>query len=173
MMVGTARRRCPARTSLDDAMAKIKADLERHKKLFDLSVDHLGRDLCKAATDGAQECIADEKAPDGSAWPPLSEAYDEWKSFHYSGRPMGVLHQVMANPHEVAGEVEVSAERATVTYGVSEQAKAEASWFQEGDQHRPPRRFWGFTDASLSRAREILDARFEGLTAPLPPETTP
>jgi len=66
----------------------------------------------------------------------------------------------MADPREVAGEVAVSAELARVTYGVSEQARAEAEWFQQGGDGRPPRRFWGLTAESEARSREILDARF-------------
>ena len=144
------------------ALAKIRADLERHRHLFDLDRDHLGRDLCKAATDGAQECIAGEHDPDGKPWDKLSPRYDEWKSFQFPGQPMGVLHQVMANPREVAGEPpEVSAERATVTYGVSEQARQEAEHFQEGDARQPPRPFWGFTADSTKEAGQILDRKFQ------------
>lgn len=142
------------------AMAKIQADVDRHRHLFDLDRDNLGNDLCKAATDGVQANIADERSPDGSPWAPLSAAYDEWKSFQFPGEPMAVLHQVLANPHEVAGEVAVAAERATVTYGVSGRARQEAAWFQEGNAHQPPRRFWGFNDGSLATVRAILDARF-------------
>lgn len=142
------------------AMAKILADTNRHRHLFAMDRDNLGHDLCKAATDGVQECIAGEHDPDGNAWAPLSPKYEEQKAFEYPGQPMAVLHQVMANPHEVAGEVVVSADRATVTYGISEQARQEAEWFQEGNAHQPARRFWGFTGASLKEVRSILDKRF-------------
>ncbi|WP_435005157.1 hypothetical protein P12x_003051 [Tundrisphaera lichenicola] len=141
---------------------KIKAILGRHKRLFDLAEGNLGADLCKAATDGCQECLAAEQDPDGNPWPPLSGPYEEWKSFEYPGNPMALLHGVMANPREVAGEIEVAADSATVTYGVSEQARQEAEWFQEGVKRtgQPPRRFWGFTSDSLAKARAILDERF-------------
>jgi hypothetical protein len=146
--------------SPSEAMAKIKADMDRHRHLFDLDRDSLGAKLCKAATDGVQECIANEESPDGVAWAPLSEKYEEWKSFQFPGSPMGVLHQIMANPHEVAGEVRVTAHEATVTYGVSEQARDEAVWFQEGDANQPPRPFWGLTTESKQESKSILDARF-------------
>jgi phage gpG-like protein len=146
------------------ALDRVRAALERHKKLFDLTEDALGRKLCKAATDGVQECIADEKTPDGQAWVPLSEHYEEWKSFHYPGNPMAVLKGIMANPREVAGEVVVRPDHAVVTYGVTDEAREHATWFQEGGGRpghgQPARPFWGFTSASLDEVREILDERF-------------
>jgi hypothetical protein len=144
------------------ASAKIVAALGRHKKLFDLTRDDLGRRLCKVATDGVQECIAGQHAPDGSPWPPLDKHYEEWKSFHFPGLPMGVLHQHMANPHEVAGEVVVTADGAKVTYGISDLARREASWFQDPEDGRqPPRRFWGLTEKSRAESRNLLDKRFK------------
>jgi Phage virion morphogenesis family len=143
------------------ALDKILADLERHKHLFDLDRDDLGRKLGKAFTDGVQECIAGQHDPDGQGWEYLSPAYEEWKGFQFPGNPIGVLHQTMADPHEVAGEMTtLTATQATVTYGITEQAKQEAQWFQEGDAHQPPRRFWGFTPDSLDEVKKLLDERF-------------
>jgi Phage virion morphogenesis family len=146
-------------------LARMKATLDRHRKLFDLTQDNLGQRLCKAATDGVQACIAGQHEPDGTPWQPLSEHYEEWKAFHYPGLDMGVLHQHMANPHEVAGEVEVYAARAVVTYGISEQARQEAVWFQEGSGRpghgQPARRFWGFTADSLEAVKAILGDRLK------------
>jgi hypothetical protein len=136
------------------SLASVKAAIERHRRIFDLAENNLGRDFCKAATDGVQANIAGEHDPDGNPWPPLSPDYDEWKSFMYPGQPMGVLHQVMANPHEVAGEVEVTPELATVTYGISEQAREEAAAFQAR------RKFWGLTEDSRKASKAILDERF-------------
>jgi hypothetical protein len=141
--------------------AKILQDMERHRKLFDLSEGNLGRDLCKAATDGVQACIAGEHAPDGTPWAALSEKYAEWKSFQFPGNPISLLHGTMDDPHEVAGIVDVADSWAEVTYGRSDQARQEAMWFQEGNSHQPPRPFWGFTAESLKAVREILDARFK------------
>jgi hypothetical protein len=145
------------------SLEKIKASLAKHRKCFDLVEGGLGRELCKVATDGAQACIAGQQAPDGSPWPALSPAYEEWKEFHHPGLPMGLLFGVMANPREVAGTIEVTPDKATVTYGVSAEARAEASYFQEGDEHQPPRRFFGLTDESRARSKEILDERFKSV----------
>jgi hypothetical protein len=142
------------------ALAKIRADIARHKKLFDLERDELGKHLCKAATDGVQECFAGQHSPDGEGWEYLSPKYDEWKSFQFPGNPIGVLHQVMANPNEVAGEVVVTPDKATVTYGISDQARDEAVYFQEGNSHQPERRFWGLTETSVDKSKTLLDARF-------------
>lgn len=136
--------------------------LERHRHLFDLDRDKLGEDLCKAATDGAQECIAGEYSPSGEGWEYLSPEYEEWKEFAYPGHPMALLHGVMANPRQVAGELDPpDRTRAIVTYGITEQARDEAAWFQRGNAHQPPRPFWGFTEDSREAARKILEARLK------------
>lgn len=145
------------------ASAKIRADLERHRHLFDLTRDGLGVALCKAATDGVQYAIAREESPDGTKWADLSPAYAEAKALSHPGNPISLLEGVMDNPREVAGEVVVSAEKATATYGVSDQARQEAIFFQEGNSNQPPRPFWGFTKESEAEARRILDERFKSV----------
>lgn len=142
-------------------LAKIVDILERHRRLFDLREGGLGADLCKAATDGVQATIAAEADPDGTPWPVLSEKYAEYKSFQFPGEPIAVLHKVMADPHEVAGELDITIDRATATYGRTDRARAEASWFQDpANPNQPPRKFWGFTAQSVKAATDILDARF-------------
>ena len=143
------------------ALAKIRADMARHRHLFDLDRDGLGKSLCKAATDGVQECIAGEHDPDGEGWEYLSPKYEEWKEFTHPGLQISLLYGVMDNPREVAGEVQVSPEKATVTYGITEAAKEQASWFQEGNAHQPARRFWGLTPDSIEESKALLDRRFK------------
>jgi hypothetical protein len=142
------------------AMARIASDMDRHRHLFDLARDDLGRKLCKAGTDGVQGCIDRQESPEGVRWADLSATYEEWKSFQFPGNPIGVLHQHMADPHEVAGDIVVSPEHAVVTYGITDQARQEATWFQEGDGHQPARPFWGLTADALKEAEGLLDARF-------------
>jgi hypothetical protein len=146
---------------MNPALARVLGDIERHRHAFDLDSENLGRDLCKAATDGVQGCIAREESPDGTRWDDLSPHYEEWKRFQFPGEPIGVLHKHMADPHEVAGEVDAKSDEATVTYGISEQARLEATWFQDPENpNQPPRPFWGFTAESLAEVEKILDARF-------------
>jgi hypothetical protein len=136
------------------ALAKIQAAIARHRKLFDLEEEGLGKALCKAVTDGVQATIDAQTTPDGSPWPELSEDYQSWKSKHYPGQPMAVLYGVMAKPSEVEGEVEVQTEQASVVYGVTDEARIEAGWFQKR------RKFWGFTERSRGEVRLLLDSRF-------------
>jgi hypothetical protein len=135
--------------------ASIRRALERHKTFLDFTRDDLGLELCRIATDGAQECILLEQSPDGSPWPPLSEEYAKWKSKHYPGEPMGVRDLLMADHEEVQGVVEVEPTRCVVTYGKSEAARDEATWFQA---RRP---FWGFTEQAKTRAVEHMNARLK------------
>lgn len=142
------------------ALAKIQGDIARHRVLFNLVRDGLGKSLCSTATDGIQACIDGHHEPDGTPWLDLSPDYEEWKSFHYPGQPIGKLHDLMSDPAEVAGDVIVFDDEALVTYGITQQARDEAEWFQKGHGTQPPRPFWGFTEASLGEVRNLLDARF-------------
>jgi hypothetical protein len=141
------------------------AALERHKTFLDFTQDRLGDDLLKIATDGCLENIIGEHAPDGTRWDDLSPEYAAYKAKHYGGRPMGVKDFLMAQPVEVAGETNVGPDEATVTYGVSDQAKEEMTWFENGDpaKNRPPRRFWGFTASSKDAAVKRVVERFKSI----------
>jgi hypothetical protein len=144
------------------ARSRISDAIRRHRGLFDLTRDDLGRNLCKAATDGVQGCFATETDPDGNRWPDLSPAYEQWKSFQFPGDPIGVLFRVMANPREVAGDIQVSDDLAVVTYGISEQARQEATWFQDPqNRNQPPRKFFGLTESARAESRSILDDRLK------------
>lgn len=145
---------------MNATLGKILDRLDRQRHLFDLDRGDLGQELCKAATDGVQYAIAREEDPDGVAWAPLSDAYREAKEFSHPGNPIAVLEGAMADPREVAGTVEVSRDEAAVTYGVSDQARQEATWFQEGNANQPPRPFWGLTADAKAESRRILDERF-------------
>jgi hypothetical protein len=138
------------------------AALQRHKVAFDFSQDRLGEDLCKIATDGCLENVIGENSPDGTPWAPLSEDYAKYKQLNYPGSPVGVLHFLMAQPQEIAGQASIDPLLAKVSYGVSDQAKQEMAWFTEGDtsRNRPPRPFWGFTTRSIEASAALLKKTF-------------
>lgn len=141
--------------------SRAHADIARLKALFDLTKDDLGRTLCEIATDGVMDNMQDETDPDGNPWEPLSDAYGTWKAGQFPGQPMAVLHHLMADPAQVRGVLSISRDEAVVTYGVSEEARSEASWFIEGDpgRNRPPRNFWGLTQPALQLIDETLEQR--------------
>ena len=149
------------------ARDRIVADLERQKRFLDFTDNGVGHDLSKIMTDGVLECIIGQNDTDGNPWPALNAQYARDKARRFPGRPMAVLHLTMAQPQEVAGEVEVSPAQVVTTFGVSEDARAEASWFQEGDpaRNRPERRFWGFTDRSIKVTTDYLTRRFKAFVS--------
>jgi hypothetical protein len=144
---------------------RIVADLQRHKTFLDFTDAGMGNDLTKIFTDGVLESIIGECSPSWTPWPRLDPDYARMKARRYPGRPKGVLHFLMAQPAEVAGVPDVDPDKASVTYGISGQARTEASWFQEGDaaRNRPPRRFWDFNAAALKAVRDYLDRRFRAI----------
>ena len=153
---------------MNPANAKIRADLARHMTFADLTqpsgqVGNVGEYLCSLATDGVREIIDQETDPDGSPWPPLSEAYDEWKQAHFPGQPMAKLYGIMAQPEEIAGETFVQSTQAAVIFGKSDEARQEFEWFNEGGGNRPPRRCWGLTANSIKDSTDFLDDRFKSI----------
>lgn len=142
-------------------LPEILADLSQIARTFDMTQNGLGKSLCQAFTDGVQVTLAAQQSPAGTPWPPLSPTYAEWKGRFFPGQPMAHLHDVMADPAEVAGEVVIRPDSAEATYGRSEVARDEASWFQEGGGNQPPRPFWGFTASSRDAVRVILTERLK------------
>jgi phage gpG-like protein len=146
----------------DSALAAIRADMDRMRHTFDMDKNNLGRDLCKAFTDGVQDNLANEHSAEGEGWEYLSPAYEEWKEFNYPGQQISYLHGLMDNPREIAGEMTtLTPETAIVTEGISEAAREEYSWFSEGNAHQPARPSWGFTPDSRKEISDILDKRFQ------------
>lgn len=144
-----------------EGRAKAQDDVRRMRDLFDLTKDDLGRTLCEIATDGVMDNMQDETDPDGNRWPDLSEGYAKWKSAQFPGQPMAVLHHLLADPAQVKGILAITRNEASVTYGVSEEARQEAGWFIEGDpdRNRPPRDFWGITRPAMQLIDETLEQR--------------
>jgi hypothetical protein len=142
---------------------RIIGHFNKHRRCFDLTEGGLGDDLLKIATDGCMECIEGQHAPDGTQWDDLSEAYAREKERTHPGKPMGVRDELMAQPEEVAGTPDVTPTLAAVTYGISDEARAEASYFINGNpaKNQPPRNFWGFTKESQQASKEKLDRRFK------------
>jgi hypothetical protein len=142
-------------------MDRIRADLRRIGRTFDMAENGLGESLLKAFTDGVKDTIAREETPDGKPWDQLSPDYERWKAKAFPGQPIGFLEETMADPDEIEGEPEITAEEASTTYGKSDTAREHASWFQRGDEdnNHPPRPFWGFTAESRAAVRGILAKR--------------
>lgn len=141
---------------------RIMRKLKTHALFLDFRHQNLGDDLCGAFTDGTMRSILAEESASGAGWPALSPKYEEWKSRRFPGQQMGHLYGLMTDPAQIRGEIEVHRDSAQTTYGITEEARNEAAWFQRGDagQNRPPRPFWGFTPSSRAAVRRILATRF-------------
>lgn len=135
--------------------------LRRHESMFDLSTD-LGEDLCEIASVAAHAALLAGEDFEGNPLPPLSPAYEAWKSVHYPGLPIGFRDLEMGRLEHFRGEVEMERDSAVVTYGINEQARDEFAWFNEGDRarNRPPRRVWGLTAEAVRLSAERLDDHF-------------
>lgn len=137
--------------------AEIIADLKRLAKMFDLRRDNLGSDLLDLAAEDVLETMDRQEDPDGLPWIPLSDAYEEWKSLHFPAQPMAVLFGLMKTREQVRGFRVIGVDRAEMTYGLDDQVRNEAEWFQEGNTHQPPRPFYALTAQAVARADVMID----------------
>jgi hypothetical protein len=150
-----------------DPQAKvILDDLRELANLFDLELPRdggvLGEKLLDIAAAGVADCFLTESDPDGSAWAPLSESYAEMKAERVGGKPIGELYGLMSDPQQIRGERVVRADSAVMTYGVTDDAKAEAVWFQDPEtgRNQPPRAFYALTREAVALANDMLDQHF-------------
>lgn len=137
-------------------LEKILADLERHERSLDLTLNGLGDGLLTAAENGVRQTFAAQTGPDGSPWPELSAEYARHKAKHWPGKPTGVRDEVMIGG--LSGERSVTPTEAVWTFGTTEDQRREVHWFSEGDEtrNRPPRPVVGLTDVSRMESSQML-----------------
>ena len=145
---------------------KIASDLRRHAEAFRLD-SGLGVELAEASASGIFEYMEAMTDPSNAPWQPLSPKYAAWKAKHYPGRITAERELEMKAPDHLKGQLEIQAHMVIQTYGLNEQAKNEAAWFQEGDpaRNRPPRRFYDLNDLCLLYLSGVLDAHFSKATS--------
>jgi len=132
-------------------------------RLFDFTQGRLADDVALAAAAGIGHAMDSQVDPDGADWAELSERYARWKDAHYPGRPISVLTGHMRDPVQLNGQLTyVSRDRLVQTYGVDDEARQLAAWFQEGDPpHQPPRRFYELNDLAKALVGFVFDARLQ------------
>ena len=143
-------------------LSSLLASLERHTHVFDFTREELGENLARATAMGILEFMEEELDPGGTAWAELSFLYKKWKAEAYPGHKIGEVTGLMKNFDELKGEVFISPDGVTQEYGLSEETKLEAEWFQKGyePQNRPPRHFYSFNTRASEYATKVLDERF-------------
>jgi hypothetical protein len=141
---------------------KVLGDLAEHAKIFRLDEHRLGERLLDIAAEEVEGLFLDQKDADGNDWPDLSEEYEKWKATHSSSSAIGTLWGMMSDPANIAGVRAISADEATMTYGVTQAARDEAEWFQEGNaaRNQPPRQFYALSAQAESRIGAFLDSHF-------------
>lgn len=140
-------------------MAEIIAEIQGFNKLFDLTRDGLGPEMAQAAAGGILDALDAEVDYDLQPFAPLSPSYSQWKQTHQPG-PIGRLYGLMKEPRHVLGQVAVSADSMSQTYGESDDARAEATSFQEGGGNQPPRRFYALNPLALDAVTKVVDRYF-------------
>jgi hypothetical protein len=134
---------------------------------FDLELPRaggtLGEKLLDLAAEGVIDCFLTETDPDGNPWPPLSPTYEQEKQKLVGSQPIGYLYGLLADPAEIVGRRTITADTASMEYGVTQAARDEADWFETGDpsRNRPPRPFYGITRTAETRIGRFLDDHFD------------
>lgn len=141
----------------------ILSDLRRHRQFADFTHDGFGERLMNIDVTAIEARCRAELDPYGHEWAALSEAYAAWKKKMLGRDQIGILFRRMLAHEELRGSRYISATDALMTYGVTEEARNEAEWFQEGDpaRNRPPRPFYDFTASANQTRQAYLDKRFE------------
>lgn len=140
----------------------ITRDLDHHIEAMRLDKGNLASDLMDIAVEEMQANMAAQTDPEGNAWAELSEAYAKSKAESHPGAPISVLEGLMASDDEMNGFRMTTDRTASLTYGVSPDAKEEAGWFQDpGNPNQPPRVFWGLTKEAIRRSDERVDKAFD------------
>jgi hypothetical protein len=153
-------------SAIDRQAQVILADLSEHRELFNLELPRaggvLGEALLDVAKAGVADCFLTESDPDGTPWDELSPDYEKWKAAHRPN-PKGNLWGLMSDPDQIEGERAITDEEASMTYGRSPDAKAEATYFQDPDpgRNQPPRGFYGLTREAIDASNSLLDSHFD------------
>lgn len=146
---------------MNAAAQRILDRLERHKTMFDLTRDDLGRKLLDAASINCWLSLTNQEDAQGNALAPLSPDYAKAKEKDKPGYPIGVYDAEMVKREHFFGERRIESDEAEVIYGKNDKAREEAAWFIEGypNNNRPPRPFWGLTAQTIKESEDILAAR--------------
>jgi len=140
----------------------IFGDLDRHVDAMRLDRGELATDLMDIAVEEMKASMARQEDPDGNAWADLSESYAKQKARTHPGRPISELEGLMSSDDEMNGFRIVGEASASLTYGNSPEAKAEAEWFQDpANDNQPPRVFWGLTKEAVRRSGERVHQAFD------------
>jgi hypothetical protein len=68
----------------------------------------------------------------------------------------------MKDPAQLLGELQGSDREVIQTYGISDEAKDHAVWFQEGNEpNQPPRPFYDFNDLAAVYLDSLFDSVFD------------
>lgn len=138
------------------------AEMER---LLDLDHLGLGHGLMNATAAAIKQLSMREEGPDGNAWAPLHPDYLDWKRAQGELMAIGRLHGLMLDDEQLKGERAIGKDRATMTYGTTPEARAEATQFQEGGAvtgtGQPPRPFYALGREAIEETNEVADAMFE------------
>lgn len=143
----------------------ILADFRRHRRFADFTHQGMGKDLIEIDIQAIKRRTRGQFDAQGKSWPSLSAAYEEWKRKYFGNRPIGVLHGMMLAIDQLRGLAFISATSMRVTYGTTQQARDEATWFQEGNANQPPRPFYEFDAQGDADKTAYLDHRFDSMTA--------
>lgn len=144
-------------------LSRILARMERHKHIFDFDQNGLGTQMVQTIADDILSAARMGGPPSGGSWPDLSPKYEEWKSEHYPGQPIGYLTGHMLAAPQVVGQPTITAQRIDHRYGVDAVAIEHATYFQTGGDYGKPRLFFRFGPIGLMRLGEMLTSHFRSM----------
>lgn len=140
---------------------RIRDDLRRMALIFDFTRGHLGEKLLDLVVDGIERAADNESDPDGTPWAALSPDYAKWKARVHPGKGIGHRDELMLSRAELEGVRRIDPASAEMEYGITNAARDEAGFFQDGSGNRPPRPFYGISQDAAAEIGQWLDDRFD------------
>jgi hypothetical protein len=135
-------------------------DLDKLGELLNYESDDFGERCLDADVEAIRDCTDARSDPAGNRWPDLNEEYERWKAQHFPGQGMGHLYDLMLAEEQLRGERTITPRLARMVYGISWEAKLEATRFQQGNGPQPPRGFYSLSAAAVERKDELHRERF-------------
>ncbi len=96
----------------------------------------------------------------GAPWQPLSPKYLAWKAANGYSTRKNIKTGRMLSLEEIRGQVKVTKNFVTITYGLSNETRLLAEWATEGQSrtNRPPRPFFDMDEGIAAKLAELIEA---------------
>lgn len=146
---------------ISNNQGEIERALDGLQRILDLRADKLGRRAMEMIARRIQARSQAELDPTGDRWPENEPRYKARKG----NQPIGELTGRMLSIEEIEGTITVVPDAARMEFGLSEDSRQIAEWFEEGIEanNQPPRPFFELSAADEDALEAFIDEELDRL----------